>query len=111
MGGCQNKDFNKKRLIAVYEKYNPKKLTMVDPMIRKYKGKEIEACLKLEAKYGENPTRVWLTAFYQKYNPTHLKDVDHVMNIYKGKEEVMFLKLTTKYKDPPLVEVDSDDDL
>jgi cyclophilin family peptidyl-prolyl cis-trans isomerase len=43
------------RLVAFYEKYNPSKLSTVDETLQKYRGKEDEMFMKLEAKYAKDP--------------------------------------------------------
>ncbi|GAX25263.1 hypothetical protein FisN_5Lh345 [Fistulifera solaris] len=43
------------RLVAFYEKYNPSKLSAVDETLQKYRGKEDEMFMKLEAKYAKDP--------------------------------------------------------
>merc|ERR1712183_385154 len=90
-------NFHKDRLNAYYEKHNPSKVGTVDGMLEKFKGKEEVMFQKLEVKYGENPTAVWLTAFYTKHNPSKVDSVDELVDIYKGKEEEMYHKLKAKY--------------
>lgn len=48
-------DFNRNRLAAFYEKYNPEKLSEVDTMLNKYKGREAQLFNALVKKYGPEP--------------------------------------------------------
>eukprot|EP00759_Apiculatamorpha_spiralis_P023059 PhF_6_TR26974/c0_g3_i6/m.39359 len=45
----------KTRLIRVFQKYNPEKLSTVDEILKKYAGKENELFEALVAKYGPEP--------------------------------------------------------
>ncbi|GLE02111.1 hypothetical protein PINS_up010949 [Pythium insidiosum] len=49
------KDFNRSRLVAFYERYNPEKLGEVDTVLSKYKGKEAQLFNALVKKYGPEP--------------------------------------------------------
>ncbi|DBA03763.1 TPA: hypothetical protein N0F65_005653 [Lagenidium giganteum] len=49
------KDFNHKRLLAFYQKYNPDKIADVPGVLAKYKGKEAQLFNALVKKYGPEP--------------------------------------------------------
>ena len=90
-------EFHKQRLMAFYHKHNPSKLSTVTATLEKYVGREELVLEKLEHKYGDNPTHVWLTSYYTEHNPTKLSEVEATLEKYAGREEELFRKLEQKY--------------
>jgi len=90
-------EFHKQRLRAFYQKHNPSKLSTVTATLEKYVGREELVLEKLEHKYGDNPTHVWLTSYYTEHNPSKLPEVEATLEKYAGREEELFRKLEQKY--------------
>ena len=90
-------EFHQQRLRAFYRKHNPSKLSTVTATLEKYVGREELVLEKLEHKYGDNPTHVWLTSYYTEHNPTKLSEVEATLEKYAGREEELFRKLEQKY--------------
>lgn len=121
----------RERMIAIYEAYEPSKVSTVDGTLEKYKGKEEAVIKKLVEKYGPEPTpaqsasspsshpstqnpagsggdmvkksaKERMVAMYQKYDPAKVGTVDATLEKFKGKEEAVIKKLVEKYGPEPV---------
>ncbi|CUG88272.1 Hypothetical protein, putative [Bodo saltans] len=99
------------RIIAMYEKYAPAKVSSVDASLEKYRGSEDALIEALVKKYGPEPTvglsssssnyRERVLAMYTKYAPEKAETVDTVMEKYKGSEDALIEALVKKYGPEP----------
>lgn len=106
----------RKKLVGVYEKHNPEKLSEVDNILRAYAGRESLLFERLEKKYMLNVAfatpankvaaerdrihqlrRKKLVGIYEKHNPEKLPEVDNILRAYAGREAVLFERLEQKY--------------
>jgi hypothetical protein len=116
------------RLTRYLQKYAPDKVSGVDSMLDKYRGREEELFATLVSKLGPEPSssgtstqpaaaplatapvaspavppahRDRLVRFYAKYSPDKLPEVDSILVKYAGKEAKMFQVLVDRYGPEP----------
>ena len=106
----------RKKLVGIYEKHNPEKLSEVDNILRRFKGREATLFEMLEKKYtlevafqternkvATERDRIYqlrrkkLVGIYEKHNPEKLPEVDNILGAYVGREAVLFERLEKKY--------------
>eukprot|EP00936_MAST-01D_sp_MAST-1D-sp1_P001272 g1272.t1 len=106
----------RKKLVGIYEKHNPEKLSEVDNILRRFKGREATLFEMLEKKYtlevafqternkvATERDRIYqlrrkkLVGIYEKHNPEKLSEVDNILSAYAGRESLLFERLEKKY--------------
>jgi hypothetical protein len=106
------------RVLALYQKYAPKKVNNIDAVMTKYKGQEEDLITALVGKYGPEPAAPSTAAvvavapapssfrdrifnIYAKYAPDKVGNIDTLMEKYKGQEEDLIIALVGKYGPEP----------
>uniref|UniRef100_A0A7S2TX72 SAP domain-containing protein n=1 Tax=Lotharella oceanica TaxID=641309 RepID=A0A7S2TX72_9EUKA len=86
----------RKKITALYKRFNPSKVGDVEGLMLKYKGKEDKLCAAIENKYlGQ--VREKIESIYQKHNPAKLNDVDRLLHKFKGKEVQLLEAIEKRY--------------
>lgn len=115
------------RITAMYQKYQPEKISQVDNILLKYKGAEEDLMQALIHKYGPEPGteeeqahhqdaveeeaaavqhdpayyRAQIEKIYTKFCPEKLNSIDALMKKYENSEAQLFEAVVTKYGPPP----------
>ncbi|CAE8611331.1 unnamed protein product [Polarella glacialis] len=116
-----------KTLISeVYAEHNKEKLSEMDDLMVKYKGKEKTLYLAVCHKYNMEPklpggskkkdkkddaekaerlakVKPLICEVYQEHNPSKIDGVDQLLAKYKGKEEQLYFSICEKYKVEPKI--------
>ncbi|CUI12360.1 GPI-anchored surface protein, putative [Bodo saltans] len=104
------------RVRAIYARYAPDRMNLVDATLEKYKGSEEALLEALAKKYGPEPSidiepsqtqvapsmiQQRITAMFETYAPAKVSSVDTLMEKYKGSEDALLEALVKKYGPEP----------
>lgn len=106
-------------ICEIYEEHNPSKLSDVDGLLKKYRGKEemvykgvcekYKVQPKVEKPKEEEPPKVLsvdkikqlISEIYKEHNKEKLGEIDTLMKKYEGKEKTLYLAVCQKYNVEP----------
>eukprot|EP00438_Fugacium_kawagutii_P015883 Skav206407 [mRNA] locus=scaffold2210:163632:183175:+ [translate_table: standard] len=99
----------------IYKEHNPSKLSDIDGLLQKYKGREElvykgicekyrvepKASKKEEAKSNFEKYKQLIAEIYEEHNKEKLGELDDLLGKYKGKEKTLYLAVCHKYSIEP----------
>ena len=102
-------------ITEIYKEHNPSKLTDLDTLLQKYKGREElvykgicekyhvepKASKKEEAKTSFEKYKQLIAEIYEEHNKEKLGELDELLGKYKGKEKTLYLAVCHKYNIEP----------
>lgn len=102
-------------ITEIYKEHNPSKLSDLDSLLQKYKGREElvykgicekyhvepKASKKEEAKSSFERYKQLIAEIYEEHNKEKLGELDELLGKYKGKEKTLYLAVCHKYNIEP----------